>query len=138
MATQVVTLRLPEDVYRRLQHMADAIKRPLEDVVFQSIQGNLPPLLEDLSPEWQTELSNLQGMPDEALWQVAKEPMRPKQWNRHEMLLFKNQDSELSQAEQKELDELRKAADLFVLRRSYALALLKWRGYTLPLPTTLS
>jgi len=38
-------------------------------------------------------------------------------------------------AEHKELAELRTAADRFVTRRSYALALLKWHGHTIPTDT---
>jgi hypothetical protein len=47
-------------------------------------------------------------------------------------LLRKAQDGTLSAVEQKELEELRVATDRFVTRRSYALALLKWHGHTLP------
>jgi hypothetical protein len=132
MATQTITLRLPDDVYRRMLQMANVTKRPLEDVVYQSIQGNLPPSLDDILPEWQKELSHLQAMEDEALWVIAKESVPAKQWKRHKTLLFKNQTGQLSELERGELDQLRQAADAFVLRRSYALALLKWRGYTLP------
>ena len=35
-------------------------------------------------------------------------------------------------AEERELAALREATDAFVTRRSVALALLKWRGHTLP------
>jgi predicted transcriptional regulator len=132
MTTQTVTLRLPDDVYRRMQQMANVTKQPLEDVVYQSIQGNLPPSVDDILPEWQKELSQLQGMDAQALLRLAKESMPAKQWERHERLLFKNQSGELSDREREELAELRQAADTFVLRRSYALALLKWRGYSLP------
>ncbi len=38
----------------------------------------------------------------------------------------------LTAAERAELARLREETDRFVLRRSYALALLKWRGHTVP------
>ena len=68
---------------------------------------------------------------DQALLIVAQESVPSEQWRRHEHLLSKNQDGALTESERAELTRLRMAADRLVLRRSYALALLKWRGYTL-------
>jgi len=62
---------------------------------------------------------------------VAQEPFPPQQWRRHQRLLQEGQEGLLSTAEHEELAELRAAADRFVTRRSYALALLKWRGHTI-------
>lgn len=131
MNVQTITLHLPQDIFRRLQHMADATRQPLEDIVFQTIQGNLPPSVDDLPSELQNALASLQNLSDQALWAVVKEPFPPDQWHRHEHLLHKNQAGTLTDAERAELARLRTATDHFVFRRSYALALLKWRGYTL-------
>ncbi len=131
MSTQSITLDLPENVYRRLQLMAKTIHQPLEEVVFQSIKGNLPPLSDDIPPEWRDDLGELQHLPDAALWTVTRESLPDKQWNRHQQLLEKNQVETITKTEQKELDNLRAITDRFVFRRSYAFALLRWRGYTL-------
>ncbi len=96
-----------------------------------TIRGNLPPIVNDLPPEMQGELVSLQSSSDQALLTVAQESVPSEQWRRHEHLLSKNQDGSLTEAERAELTRLRMAADRLVLRRSYALALLKWRGYTL-------
>jgi len=138
MNVQTITLHLPQDIFRRLQHMADATRRPLEDVVFQTIQGNLPPSIDDLPSELQDALASLQNLSDEALWTIANEPVPPDQWRRHEHLLHKNQSSTLADAERAELAHLRAATDRLVFRHSYALALLKWRGYTLPITKSLT
>ena len=132
MTTQNVTIRLPEDVYQRLRGMAVATQRSLEEVIFQAIRGNLPPLLIDLSPEQRGLVADLQPLGDAALWLVAREPLPTRQWQRHQRLLHKGETIALTSAEQTELEELREATDRFVTRRSYALALLKWRGYTIP------
>jgi hypothetical protein len=134
MNVQTITLDLPEDIYRQFQYMAETSRQPLETVVFQSIQGNLPPSVEDVPPEWRNELVSLQKLDDQALWQVAQASLPASQWRRHQHLLRKNQAGTLTEAERTELTHLRTAADHFVLRRSYALALLKWRGYTVPVP----
>ena len=87
--------------------------------------------MNNLPPELQGELVSLPSQSDQALLTVAQESVPSEQWRRHEYLLSKNQDGSLTKAERAELTQLRMAADRLVLCRSYALALLKWRGYTL-------
>jgi hypothetical protein len=132
MTLQTINIQLPDTIYQRLQRMADAINKPLEEVVFQTIQGNLPPSLDDLSPGLRTLVAEMQRLGDEELWAIAHNPLPPQQWRRHQHLLHKTEAETLSSAEQRELEELRAVTDQFVTRRSYALALLKWRGHTLP------
>ena len=132
MASQSITLNLPEKLYQRIRQAADTMQRPLEDVFIQTIQGNLPPALIDLPDELQTEFMQLQMADDQTLWKLAKVPLNVKQWKRHQDLLDKNQNEDLSTSDQIELAHLRDRVDKFVMRRSYALALLKWRGYSLP------
>ena len=134
MTLQTITLRLPEESYRRLQRMATALRRPLEEVASQTIRGNLPPTVDDLPDELQSELAAWSSLSDERLWEVARQPLPTDQWRRHRHLLRKNETDALTEAEREELARLRADADRFVLRRSYALALLKWRGHTLPMP----
>ncbi len=47
-------------------------------------------------------------------------------------LLWRNKAGALNSAEQARLDELHHESDRFMLRKSYALALLKWRGNQVP------
>ncbi len=126
MTVQTVTLDLPQDIYARLQQMARATQQSLEDVVVYTIRGNLPPIVNDLPPEMQEELVSLQSSSDQALLTVAQESVPSEQWRRHEHLLSKNQDGSLTESERAELTQLRTVTDRLVLRRSYALALLKW------------
>ncbi|HEY7489782.1 MAG TPA: hypothetical protein VIH59_01545 [Candidatus Tectomicrobia bacterium] len=135
MPNQTIPIQFPEAIYQRLQQVAHATNHSIEEVVLQTIRGNLPPSLDDLSPELRCVVADLQQMSDEALWSVAKEPLPPHQWRRHQRLLRKSQEGPLSPAEHKELAELRAAVDRFVTRRSYALALLKWHGHTIPTDT---
>jgi hypothetical protein len=132
MTAQTIMLHLPDEIYRRLQHMATVTRQPLEGVLIQSLRGNLPPLVEDLPPDLQGELMALQSLDDQALWQVVKATLKPAQWREHQDLLHLNQAGVLSVAQQEELTRLRAAVDRFVFRRSCALAILKWRGYSLP------
>jgi hypothetical protein len=132
MPNQTIPIQLPDAIYQRLQQVVHATTHSIEGVVLQTIRGNLLPSLDDLSPELRCVVADLQRMSDEALWSMTKEPLPPHQWRRHQRLLRKGQEGPLSAAEHEELAELRAAADRFVIRRSYALALLKWHGHTIP------
>jgi hypothetical protein len=39
-----VTLNLPEPIFRYFEQVAIATKRPMEQLVRQSVEGNLPPI----------------------------------------------------------------------------------------------
>jgi predicted transcriptional regulator len=132
MSLETINIQLPDEIYRRLRQMATATHQPLEAVIVQTIRGNLPPALDDLQPEMRELVVDLEQLGDEAVWAVAREATSPAQWRRHQRLLQKVQDGTLTDGEQAELDALRSLVDREVLRRSYALALLKWRGYTIP------
>ncbi len=135
MATQAINVQLSDEMYQRLKDMAAVTRRSLEDVVFQTIRGNLPPSLHDLPPEQRDLVADVEHLDDDALWTVAKEPLPSSRWQRHQRLLRKAEDDALTLSDQTELADLREATDSFVIRRSYALALLKWRGYTIsPMP----
>lgn len=129
---QTLTLKIPDTAYQRFEMMAKLIDRQLEEIVLQTIQGNLPPAFSDLSPELQTELATWVTLSDEALWRLATEVLPDSHTRRQQKLLLKNSAGTLNAKEKGELARLRAITDQFVLRRSALFALLKWRGYALP------
>jgi len=137
MSSQTVTLNLPEEIYRRFKGVAENTHQRLEDVLYQTIQSNLPPSTDDLPPELQDELAALLKLESRILWTPAQAPLPPAQWQRHQALLEKGEEDALTAKEREELSRLRTLVDNFVLRRSYVLAVLKWRGYSLPQPENL-
>lgn len=132
MAVQTVKVKLPSALYRRLERVAAVTRQSLDTVLLQTIRGNLPPLLEDVPPTMRAELRTLMKLDDNALWAVARSSFDSQQWRRHQRLLRKNAAGTLSAREHSELEKSRTELDRYVLRKSFALALLKWRGYTLP------
>jgi len=132
MVTQPLTLNLPHATYVRLHSLSEVIHQPLEQILRQSIQGNLPPVLDDVPEEWRDDAAELYQLDAAALLKIIQDSLPSQQWKRHQALLEKNQEDHLDSDEQHELEELRAIADRFVFRRSYALALLKWQGYALP------
>ena len=133
MALQPVTLKLPSTLYRRLERVAALTNQSLDAVLLQTIRGNLPIALEDAPPDMQVEFATLAKLNDDDLWAVARNPLDAKQWKRHQFLLRKHAAGSLDENGQRELARLRDATDRHVTRRSLALALLKWRGYTITL-----
>jgi len=136
MTMQEMTVTLPETVFHRLVGMAQATHQLVDAVLVQSLRGNLPPVVDDLPLEMRDEMAQLTQLSDAELWSTATSPLPPRQWRRHEELLEMNAEGALTPREAQELDHLRDAVDRWVMRRSYAAALLKWRGYSVRGGTT--
>lgn len=132
MTTQSITLQLPEPVFRYLLQLAALTKRPLEQLVRQSVEGNLPPPVTNAPPEMQAELLGLQFLPVEDLLRVAHSQIDPERRHRHLLLLEKNNERDLQGDELAELDALRLTADRLMVRKAYAWAVLRWRGHPTP------
>lgn len=130
---QDIHVQLPDDIYRRLLQMATALHRPLEDVLIQTIRGNLPPALDGLPREERDLVAALAPLDDDALRAIAAGSLPASRWRRHRHLLRKAEEGTLTTFEADELAILRTEVDRSVIRRSCALALLRWRGFTLPI-----
>jgi len=131
MASQSLTLDLPQPIFKHLQEIAAATQQSLEQVALQSLEGNLPPTVANAPPEMQAELLALQTLSVEELKQIATHQIPPVQQARHFALLEKNK-GEITSEERLELAELRMEADRLMLRKAYAWAVLRWRGQSIP------
>ena len=132
--TATVTLQLPDPIYQRLVNTAIATGRSLEEVMLHALKVGSPPDWENAPDEFQADLAALDRLEDEALWKVATGHKTEEEMARHFELLERNKEHTLSLAEQVELAELRSQADLFMLRKAHAAALLRWRGHRVPHP----
>jgi hypothetical protein len=132
MALQTVKVKLPSVLYRRLERAAAITRQSLDAVLLQTIRGNLPPVLDDVPANESAELRALLNLSDDELWAIARSSIDPKGWQRHKRLLRKNAAGALAERERAELARLRAETDRQVLRKSFALVLLKWRGFALP------
>jgi hypothetical protein len=127
-----ITIELPEDIFQQLTQIAETIKRPLAEIVAQSVVSNLPPPIDLAAPELQPELLRMQNLSDSELLSIAQTIVSPAQQHHHEQLLAKNASSDLSDTEQQELTDLRSTLDQLTLFKAYAWALLRWRGHRIP------
>ena len=71
-ATEVLTVRLPAAAVRRLRRVAEISRRPVDDVVADSLRTSLPPLLEDVPAAFRQDLAVLETLPTSELWQQMR------------------------------------------------------------------
>jgi hypothetical protein len=130
MLSETVTLHIPENIYRRLTHTAQATRRSLEDVILHALRVGSPPAWDDAPAEFQADLANMDKL-DDSLWQIARSRKSPDEMKRYDVLLERNKNNSLTDAEQLELAKLRTEADRFMLRKAHTATLLRWRGHDL-------
>jgi hypothetical protein len=130
--TEAVTIQLPLAALRRLRRVAEIAQRPVEQVVAETLQSSLPPLLEDVPAAFREKLAELELLSNEELRQQVHAKFDPASSTRYDALLAANAAGSLAPQEQKELRQLRADADLLMFRKAYAAVLLKWRGEYVP------
>ncbi len=125
MNQQPVVLQLPEDLYERIRQVAADSRRPLEEVLVDS----LALLFGDLAENTQLTPELLGSLTDEQLWAIVHRALAWPQDSRLRELTALGKQGRLSTEEQAELERLVDQVDRYVVVRSQALLLLKERGY---------
>lgn len=133
MSVRTVTLKLPEHLYERLETKARAATSSVDEIVVQALARSLPPLVEkDLPQPLQAELEAMDHLSDEALWQIAESTMNRDKVALYDVLLERHQAGTLTPEGQEWLTRLREEAEVLMLRKAHAYALLQSRGHKLP------
>jgi predicted DNA-binding protein len=132
MSESTVAIHMPDLLYQRLQRLAELTQRPLESLVLQALDANIPPLLEEMPEHIRADLAALEKLDDTALRHVAQGSWSAEQSARYTTLLEKERVSTLTPVERGTLEGLYQEANSHMLRKAYANALLKWRGHQLP------
>ncbi len=130
--TEAMTIQLPAATAHRLHRVARLSHREVDDVLTETLQTTLPPLLEDVPLASREALADLEDEPTTALWQQMVATFDPTLLERYDELLEANAARELNKREQQELTTLRQQADLLMYRKAYAAQLLKLRGEPIP------
>jgi hypothetical protein len=131
MITEMVTLRLPEPLYRTARQVADATHQPLDAVLQASIAHALPPL-DDVSGEEAAELARLALLDDGALWRVARAEMSAEEQAEMNDLLDRQSAGNLAPAKQVRLQALMDLYGRLMVQKAHANLLLARRGYRVP------
>ena len=119
---ETVVLQIPEALYQRLAIAAGATQRSLEDIILQALQIGSSPTWKDVPEEFQTDLASLDRLDDNSLWQIANSKKTPLEMEHYEFLLSKQQDTELTDSEKLELEQLRTDSDRFMLLRGLVIS----------------
>jgi hypothetical protein len=127
----VLNLELPEDIYERVRRAAKGMNQPVEKALVNIVRAATPSL-EKVPAEFRAELEAIEDLGDEELRRISQHIASPHKQRQLGRLLDKNQRGELTDQEQQTLGRLRADADRQMLQRSYAILLLKYRGYRLP------
>ena len=123
-----VSVQIPERIFHRLQRIAEATYRPIEDVLATTVSVALPQS-PNLPPELADDLTAMTMFSDEALWAAAESSLSPSQRRRLNQLSHAGGQRPLSAAESVELTYLVDLYDRAVLRRARALTILAHRGF---------
>lgn len=129
MQTETITLKVPEVIYQRLANTARGMQRPLEEIVIHALKVGIPPGYEDVPEEFQADIAGLDRLDDDSLWSLARSRKTEAEMEEYNSLLEANSSRKLTDREELELKKKRREADLFMLRKAQAAALLSWRGY---------
>ena len=130
---QTLTIPLSEKVYHRLQHAARIAGKPIHVVAARSIDESLPPLMDSIPARYREDLAAMEKLDDIELWPIARSGVDEQSQRRYLRLLKKNSSALKLNAKEKEaLAKLRAATDRVMLRKAYALLLLKLHGHRLP------
>jgi plasmid stability protein len=128
MALQTVTLKVSDEMYRRLQRRAEQAHRSIEDEVLDLVAFAMP--VDDELPATLLEaLAPLPTLDDAALWRVARSRLPIDVSVELEELHLKRQREGLTAAEAERAEELVGHYDRTMLLRAEAALLLKQRGY---------
>ena len=127
MATDTVTVRLPDDIYRRIERLSSLTGSPMEGIIVRMLASSLPPLPDDFAPATRDALERLEHLSDSdlAAFEVAKVPLGD--YVRFTDLRERRADGVITAEEQAELERLQQSADTLTLQKAYAAVLLKWR-----------
>jgi hypothetical protein len=128
MSTQTVTLELPEALYHSAARVAQLTKRPLGEIVQESLLHALPPL-DDVPADEALALAQFSRLGDAELWQAAAAMLAVEDQALLEELLTSQSAGALTPAEQPRLQELLDEYGRLLVRKAHAWLLLARRGY---------
>jgi len=134
--SQNVTLTLPDSVFQPIQRRARATNQRIEELLLHALQASLPPL-EGLPDDVVENLTALETLNDQSLWQVMGETVPAALQRELSELLEQQQAASLTGAERERLTMLQQQADLVMLRKARAAVLLRFRGKRIPTPAEL-
>ena len=128
MATQHVTLDVPDTLYERLRRRAEEAHRSVEDELLHVVATAIPSA-DELPPDLDEAVSQLAVLDDAELLGAARAAMPRDAAAELEQLHLKRQREGLTEAEEQTAAALTRLYERFMLVRAEAAALLAERGH---------
>ena len=129
MTVESVTVRVPRELYTRLQERAQRTQRSVEDELVEALMGSIVIDDEPLPADVAAALAPLETLPDDALWEVARSSrLSPAAAAHLEDLNDRRQREGLTVDEQRMAETLLHQYERAMLVRADALARLQERG----------
>jgi predicted transcriptional regulator len=132
MPPQTVTLELPEHLYRTVSKLAQITKRPLTEILQESLAHTLPPL-DDIPAEEADVFVHMSTLNDAALWRASKVTLSEEQQEALHALLDRQSAGELTPDDAVRLQEILDQYGHLLVRQAHAWLLLARRGYHVPI-----
>jgi hypothetical protein len=102
MQAMELKLRLPEQLYQRLEQVARLAQCDVRELILLVLETAAPPLPDELSPELAADLARWALLDDEALRAIADAFLPPKLQRRYTTLLRKGEEQRLRAHEREE------------------------------------
>ncbi len=122
-----ITLDLPEQAMEQARQAAAVLQQPVEAVLADMVQSVLPEI-HDAPAELSAKLTEMTWLDNQALWDIARLMLVPRDEKRMRLLSELQGERELTTAEQEELEVLRREYGRLTLLKARAFALLSLRA----------
>lgn len=132
MASQLITLELPDSLYLTVSKLAQVTQRPVGEILQESLAHTLPPL-DDVPADEADVLARMSTLDDAVLWQASKRTLPEHQQEELAILLERQNAGELTPDAAVRLQELMAEYGRLLVRQSHAWLLLARRGYQVPI-----
>ena len=137
----IMSITLPDDLYKRLQRQAAAEDRSVDELIESTLIRQLPAdvsVEEDLPLLLKEELQAMAYLSNTALWAIARSTPDDEQEQEFEALHDAAEERDLTVNELKRRDELLREYGEQMLRRAHAAVLLQSRGFDMSDPAVLN
>lgn len=128
MSNQLVTIDLPEDIYKQYKQLAEVKKRTVEAEILEAV-AKAAPAKDKLPSDLEQLVSQLVFLDDPALMRLAKSTFAKKDAAKIDSLQYREQNEGLNEAEKEKLASLMKKLSRWFVLRNEALGLLLQRGH---------
>lgn len=126
-------ISIPDELYEKARRVAEQTSRQVDEVIRMRLEDALDSPVYDLPDDETAELKAMAYLSDDALFGMMREQMQRTKQERMSVLMDKNSDGTISEADYQELSALVEDGQRLMLRKAQAMSILMDRGYAVRL-----